>query len=146
MHFYTKPNHEEVLKLWNAAGWEQRNRERAMGEIPEGTSPEIEEDPNSQAWRFRFKDSLGPVALGGGKQFGPWDTPEEAMDELHAEFGASDPADLCYVLAFGDPKDELFLDYEQFDRRQMFEKNCSCHIAPPCGNCIEHSDLFPETV
>lgn len=30
------------------------------------------------------------------------------------------------------------------DERSAFERECSCHISPPCGNCIEHSRLFPE--
>jgi hypothetical protein len=30
------------------------------------------------------------------------------------------------------------------DRRAVFERDCSCHIAPPCNNCITYSELFPE--
>lgn len=36
------------------------------------------------------------------------------------------------------------LNEEQWARRATFEKGCSCHISPPCGNCVEHSELFPE--
>lgn len=84
MRYYTKPNQTELLKAWGSMGWEQRNRERTLGEIPDGADPEVEED-------------------------------------------------------------HLGLDDEQWAQREDFEKNCSCHIHPPCSNCIEYSELHPET-
>ncbi|KKM84389.1 hypothetical protein LCGC14_1299500 [marine sediment metagenome] len=28
--------------------------------------------------------------------------------------------------------------------REAFERNCSCHLNPPCQNCIDYTELFPE--
>ena len=41
-------------------------------------------------------------------------------------------------------RDRLGLTLDQYDDRLSFERNCSCHLNPPCSNCIEHSELFPD--
>lgn len=41
-------------------------------------------------------------------------------------------------------RSKLGLTMEQWERRIVFERNCSCHICPPCSNCLEYSELFPE--
>jgi hypothetical protein len=100
-----------------------------------------DEDKN---WAFFVGGSDVQVALDNGDPFGPWGSPETAIENLVTEFGTSDPAKLSYTLAFGDPKDGITLDAEQLDRRSCFWQNCGCHINPPCNNCIEHGELFPE--
>ena len=49
-------------------------------------------------WRFRFEDNMEIVGLGEGKPFGPWNSKEEALGDLDAEFGFAEPSDGCYVL------------------------------------------------
>jgi len=41
-------------------------------------------------------------------------------------------------------REKLGLDLEQYEARLGFERDCSCHVNPPCSNCIEHSELFPD--
>ena len=43
-------------------------------------------------------------------------------------------------------REKLGLDEDQYDRRLAFERNCSCHISPPCCNCIEYGELFPDEI
>lgn len=42
-------------------------------------------------------------------------------------------------------REKLGLTEEQYDRRLDFERNCSCHISPPCWNCVTYSELYPES-
>ena len=90
--YYTKPDHEAVIKIWNEMGSAQRNLERLLGEIPKGACPSLET---------------------------PFD--DDVLTK-HFEF-----------------------DDDMLTRRILFEKNCSCHLSPPCSNCLEHSELFPES-
>lgn len=38
----------------------------------------------------------------------------------------------------------LGMTEDNFTERLEFVRDCSCHLSPPCDNCIDHSRLFPE--
>jgi len=101
-----------------------------------------EADSVLSTWDIRSLGNLHVRLYRSG--VGPWREPEDAINHLHDDRNCSDPAELGCVLVYGDHKDEITLNNEQYERRMAFERECTCHLSPPCGNCIDQAELFPE--